>query len=180
AAVDDPADDAPLPWEIRDVTGDGIAPAPDVTGPLTRLPGLPPPPEPVRKRPERLFLVKVVNAGTIESKGMRVQLAHVKPTPPDHTCTVGGETRPCGRLAATALTRIIRGRAVDCTYRGRDGELRERDKPVTARCAVGPADLSKWLVEFGWAEAANTAPDALKEAEAAARAAGRGIWAGTS
>ena len=74
----------------------------------------------------------------------------------------------CGSAAANALAALVRGRAVDCTIHGHDGQGR----PV-GDCAAAGKPLSVALVQDGWARAEAAA---LREPEATARAAGRGVW----
>jgi endonuclease YncB( thermonuclease family) len=74
----------------------------------------------------------------------------------------------CGSAAANALAALVRGRFVDCAIRGHDPQGRP-----AADCSVGGRRLNVALVQDGWARA--EAAD-LQDAEAAARAAGRGIW----
>lgn len=163
--------------QLRNVTPEGVLPGPPVTGRLTRLPDQPPPDlVALPPRPTRLFLVVVEQAGVVRSKDQRVNLAGVEPTPLDATCRKNdGSEVPCGRLAATALSRFIRTRAIDCQYP--DGEDDDnRDEIVDASCTLGRQDIAEWLVGGGWARASADAPAALKEAESAARKDGRGIW----
>jgi endonuclease YncB( thermonuclease family) len=74
----------------------------------------------------------------------------------------------CGSAAANALASLVRGSAVDCTIRGHD----DVGRPL-GNCRAGGTRLSEALVLQGWVRA-ETAD--LREAEASARAAGRGIW----
>jgi endonuclease YncB( thermonuclease family) len=74
----------------------------------------------------------------------------------------------CGSAAANALAALVRGRNVECTILGHD----EQGRPV-GDCAAAGEKLSIALVQNGWARA-DTA--ALREPEATARAAGRGLW----
>jgi endonuclease YncB( thermonuclease family) len=74
----------------------------------------------------------------------------------------------CGAAAANALAALVRGRSVECTIHGHDGQGR----PV-ADCAAGGRKLSVALVQDGWARAGTPA---LREPEANARAAGLGVW----
>jgi endonuclease YncB( thermonuclease family) len=76
----------------------------------------------------------------------------------------------CGSAAANALAALVRGRAVDCTIHGHD----RQGRPFGACLAAG-RPLSAALVEDGWARASAAE---LQEAEATARAAGRGVWRG--
>jgi endonuclease YncB( thermonuclease family) len=74
----------------------------------------------------------------------------------------------CGSAAANALAALVRGSAVDCTISGHDSQGR----PV-GYCAAGGTRLNETLVAEGWARAQ---ADELRATEAAAQAAGRGLW----
>ncbi len=74
----------------------------------------------------------------------------------------------CGSAAANALASLVRGNPVDCSIHGHDGEGRP-----TGECLAAGKQLSTALVQDGWARAETAA---LREPEATARAAGRGIW----
>jgi endonuclease YncB( thermonuclease family) len=74
----------------------------------------------------------------------------------------------CGAAAAEALASLVRGSPVNCTIRGHDGQGR----PV-GNCRAGGTWLNEALVLDGWARA-ETAD--LRQPEATARAARRGIW----
>ena len=74
----------------------------------------------------------------------------------------------CGSAAANALASLVRGGSVDCTIHGRD----QRGRPV-GNCVAAGVRLNEAMVRNGWARAE---VDDLRELEASARAAGRGIW----
>lgn len=78
----------------------------------------------------------------------------------------------CGAAAANALNALVRGAPVDCAIHGHDAAGR----PVAA-CQSAGVPLSEALVRDGWARVQAGDPYAdLRQAEAAARAAGRGLW----
>jgi endonuclease YncB( thermonuclease family) len=83
-------------------------------------------------------------------------------------CHAGAVTVDCGAAAANALASLVHGSAVDCTISGHD----PLGKPE-ADCVAGGTMLNAALVLDGWARAATAA---LRGPEAAARAAGRGMW----
>jgi endonuclease YncB( thermonuclease family) len=83
-----------------------------------------------------------------------------------------GTMLDCGAAAANALSSLVRGRAVECKIHGRDRQSR----PM-ADCVADGVKLSAALVLDGWAKAASAS---LREPEAVARAAGRGMWQGRS
>jgi endonuclease YncB( thermonuclease family) len=74
----------------------------------------------------------------------------------------------CGAAAANALAILVRGSAVDCTIHGHDDQGRPE-----GRCLAGGTLLNKAMVRDGWARAEVVD---LREPEATARAAGRGMW----
>lgn len=168
------APDAKTVDRPRNVTPDGVLPGPAVTGTLARVAG-PPLPETVQlpPPPARLFLITVETAGIVRSKGQSYILSGVVPTPRDAVCRdADDKAQPCGRLAATALSRFIRKRAIECRYPG-DGE---GSSPRPAQCKLGRWDVAEWLVSGGWTRTTDTAPDRLKRLEAEARTARRGLW----
>lgn len=112
----------------------------------------------------------VVLAGdTLEVAGERVRLRGVDAPGLAQRCrrAAGIEWR-CGLLARMKLDRRIDGRSVSCKGEERDGYGQR-----LATCRVGGDALGAWLVEQGWALAAEPLH---AEGEAAARAAGRGLW----
>ncbi|HRO14316.1 MAG TPA: thermonuclease family protein [Paracoccus sp. (in: a-proteobacteria)] len=92
----------------------------------------------------------------------------------DQTCAdAEGAARDCGASATAALDQLIGARPVTCQAVDID-----RYDRVVARCRVGGTDLGGALVaeEQAWAYAAYSIEHVA--AENAARAAGRGVWAG--
>jgi endonuclease YncB( thermonuclease family) len=76
----------------------------------------------------------------------------------------------CGVMAANALASLVRRARLDCTVEGQD----EVGRP-TADCFVGGIALSVAMVRGGWARAQAGHAD-LRQAEAEAKAADKGIW----
>ena len=111
----------------------------------------------------------VVAGDTLEVSGERVRLHGVDAPGLGQACrrAAGIEWR-CGLLAKLELARHIDGRPIAC-----DGDERDEFGQRVAICAVDGAELGAWLVERGWALAAENAY-AANEAEA--RKAGRGLW----
>ncbi|MDQ0325083.1 endonuclease YncB(thermonuclease family) [Rhodopseudomonas julia] len=165
-----------VPPATRDVTPRGMTLGPKVTGPLLRVE----PPEPERapekepepqntaptERTERLFRPVVVGLGKIESGKHSVRLAGIEPLAPDASC--GEPAWPCGMMGRSALRRLIRARAIDCTIPAGAEAL-----PETTSCRLGDIDLSEWLVQQGWAKAASAR---YQEAEDASKRDKRGQW----
>ena len=107
--------------------------------------------------------VTVRDGGTLQSGDSVIRLTGIVARDAKATCKrANGKTWSCGAAAKAALTRLIRGRAIDCTL-PKDGEHNIFD----ARCSVGSVDLSAWMVEQGWAEATDPAlADTAKQAKA--------------
>jgi endonuclease YncB( thermonuclease family) len=139
--------------------------------PLERIAPVVPeqPADPAKDRGVNLVRPIGESAGVLAFGDRRLQLAGIDPTPADKTCIdSGGREWPCGMLAKTNLRLLLRLRAVRC-----DLDSAEWTGTVTAACRIGTQDISQWLVENGWAEAAKGS--ALAEAGEKAKQAGKGI-----
>jgi endonuclease YncB( thermonuclease family) len=119
--------------------------------------------------------VKVLDGATIKAGNITIRLRDVEAHAPDKTC-VGedGLNWPCGAMAKTALTRLIRYRAVECELPP-GGEAAE----MACRCHVAGTDLSAWMVRRGWATPKADDPD-LKDAHLEARKERAGLWRGSA
>lgn len=95
----------------------------------------------------------VENAGILSFGERRLQLAGIVPTPVDRICGPAGRQWPCGMMAKTALRLLLRNRSVTC-----DLDTAEWKETITTACRLGTEDLSAWLAENGWAEAAAGSP----------------------
>ncbi len=116
----------------------------------------------------------VVDGDTIELQGERIRLAAIDAPEARQSCERDGGTWPCGRRAAFALADLVGARTVTCRWRERD-----RYRRAVATCTVGGVDLGGWLVEQGWALAYRRYGRTYLAQEERARAAGRGLWAGS-
>jgi endonuclease YncB( thermonuclease family) len=118
---------------------------------------------------------RVVDGDTLEVDGRRVRLAGVDAPELGQTCTGGdGRILACGQQVRAALTAFIGHSVVSCRETGND-----RFDRILARCHARGHDLAEWLVASGLASAyAGRSGGPLRAAEAAARAAGTGLWAG--
>jgi endonuclease YncB( thermonuclease family) len=116
-----------------------------------------------------------IDGDTLDVGGRRVRLAGIDAPELAQSCAdSAGQPRPCGRQVRAALAEFIGADVVTCRPVGRD-----RFDRVLAACAVRGRDLSAWLVSGGLAVAyAGPGGDPFRAAEAAARAAGAGLWAG--
>lgn len=112
----------------------------------------------------------VLAAGRFSISGKVLELDGIVPVAVNRQCTdTSGEGWPCGRMARTAFANLVRGRTIDC-----DVPSTEWSGTAKANCTLAEKDLSQWLVENGWAEAA--AGSVLEAAAEAARAAGVGLY----
>ncbi|WP_348643079.1 thermonuclease family protein [Mesorhizobium sp. B2-8-3] len=142
--------------------------------PLSDLALAGPPKPPKTKMPgdwngTKLFQPVAIAAGLIESKGYAVAVSGVDVVKADETCADEGKSWACGARARTAFRAFLRGRAVACTVPPEGG----RDT-ISAECHIGNQDVGQWLVENGWARAAQGGP--YVEAENKARTARKGIF----
>lgn len=142
--------------------------------PLSDLALAGPPKPPKTKMPDdwngtKLFQPVATAAGLIEAKGYAVAITGVDVVKADETCSDDGKTWACGARARTAFRAFLRGRAVACTVPPQGG----RDT-ISAECHIGKQDIGQWLVENGWARAAEGGP--YVEAENKARGAKKGIF----
>lgn len=87
----------------------------------------------------------------------------------------GGQAYRCGDRARDQLKALIGERPVDCRQRDRDQYGRS-----VAQCRAGGVDLGEAMVRAGWAVEYRTfSHGAYAAVEAQAKAAKRGLWAGT-
>jgi endonuclease YncB( thermonuclease family) len=106
---------------------------------------------------------RVVDSGNLEIGGQAVTLAGIRAPAESTTCPRGGQTWRCGQQAAWALAERIERHWVLCDE--------QRTCFIGGRAGI---NLNRWLVEQGWAEAADPA---YVPVEQSARQAGRGLWA---
>lgn len=112
---------------------------------------------------------RVADGDSLVLDGRRVRLQGIDAPELAQTCLRDGAARPCGREARAALARLVAGHAVTCESRRRD-----RYGRLLATCLAGGVELNRAMVEAGWAVSYGD----YRAAEAAARQAGRGLWAG--
>ena len=118
---------------------------------------------------------RVIDGDTLEVKGERVRLQGIDAPEKGQSCENGsGELYPCGQVAILALRERIGDRNVSCAI---DAQ-RDRYGRALGVCALRGGDLNAWLVSQGHALAYRRYSLKYVEQEEAARAAGRGIWAG--
>ncbi len=141
---------------------------PDQTAALDQAPTSASPPA-VTKLYRR---VTVRDGGTLHADGVVIRLAGIAAREATATCKdERGKAWPCGIAAKTALTRLIRSRAVTCTLpKGGEHNI------IVASCSVGGVDLATWMVRQGWAAPKEPADPALAEAATAAKGERLGVW----
>ena len=120
-------------------------------------------------------VASVIDADTIEIHGQRIRLHGIDAPEGGQTCLdAAGRNWRCGQRAALALQDLIGRRPVTCDERDVD-----RYGRIVGRCLVGEVDINGWLVTQGLALAYRRYSHDYVAAEDEARAAGRGMWAGT-
>jgi len=113
---------------------------------------------------------RVVDGDTLALRGDRVRLIGMDAPELAQTCERKGKSWPCGATARVALVEMLQRGDLFCTSSSRDGYGRR-----LARCTVGGVDLGERMVRLGLAVATD---GSYAAAEAEARAARHGLWAG--
>jgi endonuclease YncB( thermonuclease family) len=115
----------------------------------------------------------VIDGDTIEIHGQRIRLSGIDAPESSQHCRdrSTGATILCGGQASMALADLIGASVVTCRQDGTDVYRR-----VLAHCAARGADLGDAMVRAGWALSFVRYSHEYDGAEAAARAAGRGLW----
>jgi endonuclease YncB( thermonuclease family) len=130
---------------------------------------------PARAGGEIVGVASVIDADTIEIHGQRIRLHGIDAPEGGQTCLdAAGQRWRCGQRSALALQDLIGRRTVSCDERDVDRYAR-----IVGRCLVGEVDINGWLVTQGLALAYRRYSHDYVAAEDEARAAGRGMWAGT-
>jgi endonuclease YncB( thermonuclease family) len=115
---------------------------------------------------------RAVSGDRLEIGGATIQLIGIDAPEREQVCLRDGRRWDCGFAATAALAFRTAGQWVICTEQG----VAEDGAPL-ALCALGGRggpEVNSWMVAAGWGLADR--PPLFAEAEAAARAAGRGIW----
>ena len=116
----------------------------------------------------------VIDGDTIDMSGVRVRLEGIDAPETGQSCTdAKGQSWPCGLRATQELRAYLGNRELSCAPEGYD-----RYRRVLAVCSLAGSDVNAWMVRQGWAVAYGYAGTYESEQDAA-RAAKRGIWAGT-
>ncbi|THF85361.1 thermonuclease family protein [Deinococcus sp. KSM4-11] len=117
---------------------------------------------------------RVLDGDTLDIHGTRVRLYGIDAPEHDQTCRRAGKTYSCGQEAATALRGLLGQRTVVCQRRDTD-----RYGRTVAVCRVNGTDVNGWMVSQGHALAYRQYSTDYVPQETAARAAKRGLHAGT-
>ena len=117
---------------------------------------------------------RVVDGDTIAIQGQRIRLHGINAPESDQTCSEQGRAYACGQVATQAMREAIGNRPVTCQGRERDHYGR-----LVAVChnAWGE-DLSRRMVDEGWATAYRRYSHDYVSAESRAKRLGLGVWAG--
>ncbi|WP_246672484.1 thermonuclease family protein [Mesorhizobium sp. B3-1-6] len=119
----------------------------------------------------------VVDGDTIEIHGERIRLNGIDAPESDQVCVDGaGKKYRCGQVAALALDDFLKAnRPTSCIEVGRD-----RWRRMVAVCTANAVDIAEWLVRQGYAlDWRKYSYGAYAQAQSEARAAKRGMWAGS-
>ncbi|MES3029336.1 MAG: thermonuclease family protein [Pseudomonadota bacterium] len=118
----------------------------------------------------------VVDGDTFILGADRIRLWGVDAPEGRQVCQDGrGQAYRCGDMARDQLKALIGDQPVDCRQRDRDQYGRS-----VAQCRAGGVDLGEAMVRLGWAVEYRTfSYGAYVAVEAQAKAARRGLWAGT-
>jgi endonuclease YncB( thermonuclease family) len=116
----------------------------------------------------------VIDGDTLEIRGTRIRLNGIDAPESRQTCRDrnGAEYR-CGHRAAFSLADKIGSANLACAVLDHDRYGRS-----VATCRLGETDVNGWMVASGWAIAYRQYSRVYIDEEAAAQAAGAGIWAG--
>ena len=119
---------------------------------------------------------KIIDGDSLEVAGERIRLFGIDAPEARQQCRdPQGADYACGRDAARILTALIGGRPVSCTLVTHDRYARD-----VATCQAEGRDLGEAMVRAGYArDYARHSKGRYAAAERDARAARRGLWAGT-
>jgi endonuclease YncB( thermonuclease family) len=121
-------------------------------------------------------LAHVIDGDTIDVAGTRVRLDGIDAPESAQTCMMAAHSYRCGDTATRALADFIQEHDVRCEPTGHD-----RYGRTLARCRIADdnVNVNAWMVRQGWAVAYRHYSSAYIPEELLARAANRGLWAGT-
>jgi len=121
---------------------------------------------------------RVIDGDTVDVAGHRVRLASIDAPESRQRCERAGQCAPCGREATERLAHIVANQVVACRVSTTD-----RYGRCIAECEADGRSVNIGMVESGAATVYRryVGADAVRylDAEARARSARRGLWAGT-
>jgi len=117
---------------------------------------------------------RAVDGDSLDFGGIAVRIHGIDAPELAQTCERAGSTWSCGREAAAKLAAVVAGGSVYCQQRDYDDHGR-----VVAACRVGSTDLGDAMVSAGLAVAFTQFSTQYVGAEARARDAKIGLWAGS-
>jgi endonuclease YncB( thermonuclease family) len=132
-------------------------------------------PLPLPAGPSLIGRARALDGDSLELAGEQIRLFGIDAPESRQRCRDGAaRSYACGRVATRALATAIAGRDIACTRIERDHYGRQ-----VAICAAAGRDLGEAMVRAGLAvELTEYSQGRYAAAEQAARAAGRGLWAG--
>lgn len=117
----------------------------------------------------------VIDGDTIDIRRVRIRLYGVDAPEASQQCTnAAGRAYSCGRISTRALDDMVRGKTVRCEQLDTD-----RYRRAVAICTANGLELNAALVEEGLAVAYRQYSHRYVQNEDRARAARRGLWAGS-
>jgi endonuclease YncB( thermonuclease family) len=120
-------------------------------------------------------IATVTDGDTLSLRGTKIRLHGVDAPESGQLClNSSGARYRCGAQSANRLAARITNRTITCQTRDRD-----RYGRLVAVCRLGSEDLNAWLVSSGLAVAYRQYSRDYAGHEAQAKAAKRGLWAGT-
>jgi endonuclease YncB( thermonuclease family) len=117
---------------------------------------------------------RAVDGDSLDFGGIAVRIHGIDAPELAQSCERAGQSWPCGREAAAKLAELVARGSVSCQQRDYDDHGR-----VVSTCRVGSTDLGEAMVNAGLAVAFTKFSMQYVGAEARAREARVGLWAGS-
>lgn len=116
---------------------------------------------------------RVIDGDTIDVDAQRIRIHGIDAPESAQNCARGGVTWLCGQEAGARLRALVRGLNVECRAVDKD-----RYGRIVGKCYADGADVGAVMVSEGLALAYRQYSTDYVQAEASAKAARRGMWAG--